>query len=348
VTELYADNRISADRRVAEGDAPLLGFVVGMARSGTTWLGRRLTDHRDVVVIGETKYWGRLYVAPGPSGTYTSEQVQGIMERLREHFATDVDGLGTLSQVSATGISNVLSAAVDVCPSFPSPAELFSCVCRAIAEAENKRWIIEKTPHHINWVDRIATNLPHARFIILFRDPEEFMLSYKHQGDRMDSERQHFYDRLYHPVGCALVWRGYARSIRLATQRHPTRTLLVSNDELAVEPDVMVTRALNFLGVDRAGTGAGGEDALTSNTSFPAGERPRLDSQDLFWMRWLAGREIRRFGMRVPQTSFAPWSIALSVIQLPVWAIRVVAMMRRGHVTAGVWRYLWRWIRPGR
>ena len=62
---------------------------------------------------------------------------------------------------------------------------------------------VEKTPHHVRHVDRIRRHVPDARFVIMIRGPEEFLLSYKHKGDTKPDEIRAWADLRWQSVGGA-------------------------------------------------------------------------------------------------------------------------------------------------
>ena len=64
-------------------DATTPRLIVGMARAATTWLCKCLNVHSEVVAFGESLFWGRRFVAPGPDGRYEPEQVESIRLQLR-------------------------------------------------------------------------------------------------------------------------------------------------------------------------------------------------------------------------------------------------------------------------
>jgi len=64
--------------RADTAQAVRVDFLLGMARSGTTWLGRTLAEHPEVAVFGESSFFGRLYVPPGPDGMYGDRELARV------------------------------------------------------------------------------------------------------------------------------------------------------------------------------------------------------------------------------------------------------------------------------
>ena len=81
------------------------------------------------------------------------------------------------------------------------------------------------------------------------------------------------------------------------------------------------------------------------NTSFPAGPRPELRGDDVFWMNFFCKRLLREVNFEVKRTPLAPHWVLYSILRLPVWAFQNLVPLHR-TVKMPFWRYLWRWVRP--
>ncbi len=314
----------------------LLGFIVGMSRSGTHWLAECLNTHADVVVIGETAFWGRKYVQPSDNGTYSHTHLDEVQRRHRGGCKT------TQASLKLSGKNGIISNVVDEFKKegvFPEPRHVFNRICDRIAQVEKKPFVIEKTPHHINWVERIDLAYPCAKFIIMMREPYSFMQSYKHQGDRKHDDAREAYRRVYHPIGCSLVYRGYVRSIRHAIAKLGDRALLVDYHDVKNQPQRVLERVQEFLGIPN-------KPILLPavNSSFPSGVRTSLRADDIFWMNFVAGREIRQMGFELKRNHGNIYEVAMSFAQVPGWIVNVLLLMQK-QVAGGLFSYLLRWLR---
>jgi len=332
-----------ADRLAEPGAAPetIDRFVVGMPRSGTEGLTRRLNTRPDVAAFGETLYWGRHWVEPDADGRYGPGELERVIAGIvSEGLVTTIGGsFGALASVDRDGLRRLLEDALrpaDGDPR-PTPGETFRRVGAAIAAAEGTRVWIEKTTHHVNWIDRILEHLPNARFVVMLREPYGFMLSYKHQGDRRPEAERRAIERLYHPLWASLVWRGAVRAAEDAAARHPQRVMVVWLHEL----DERLATIQRFLGLDPVELPS---PPSSANTSFPGGRRPELRPEDLFWMNLVNRGRMRDRGLETRSVPAAPRRITGSILRLPWWAGRSYLTMRR--MTRGsVLGYLARWIR---
>jgi hypothetical protein len=333
------DNRPKAESRHVSA------FVVGMPRAATRWLCKCLNEHHDIAAFGESLYWGRRYVEPQPDGRYSPEQLRRVIDRLRDGFCVtrySNNDPGALRVIRDTTFSDLLDSLFPDPNERPTPAEVFLRITGAIGNAEDAKVVVEKTPHHLNWIDRIVSAIPDAKFIIMLREPYSFMLSYKHQGDRRVERVRRSFERRYHPIGAALVWRGCMIAALAARKRLPEQTHDVPHDELRDSPGTVLDSVQQFLGVEvPLLVGRVPQDTLL----FSGAPRPELSAADIFWMNRIAGRTMREAGYAMRPTPRHPWPIIKSILILPVWAIRNIITMKR--ITDGsILAYFWRWIRP--
>lgn len=232
--------------------SPLIAFIVGHSRGATTWMSRCLGSHPDVSVFGESMYWGRKFVNPSKEGYYSNDQINYILNRLKNEGIIG-HGVGNLRHITHENISTVIddTLASDGLNNI-TPADFFDKLCKMVANVENKPWVIEKTPHHLNFIDRIKNAFPKVKFVIMLREPYGFMLSYKHQQDRLKSlsaKEKREKQRMYHPFGCSLVWKQYVRSARRAIIKYPEDTHLVKFEHVIENPQKVLRGVQEFLNI---------------------------------------------------------------------------------------------------
>ena len=315
----------------AEASSPaVLGFIVGMSRAGTTWMSEALHAHPDAAVFGESAFWGRRWTAPGPDGRYDAEGLRQVRERVgaANMHSTPVNKASGGVPVLFQGVMDEFEAV----GARPTPREVFDALAAAVGRAEGARFVIEKTPHHVNWLGRIRGAYPNARFVAMTRDPYGFMQSYKHQGDRKGGPVRERFQARYHPIGCALVYRRSLLSVLDAVEAPDV--FRVDLAEVRRTPTAALAEVLTFLGLDAAPT-----EVAPTNTSFPDGTRPGLDPADVFWMNRIAGPVAERAGYALQPSGASVAAVARSAAALPAWALRL------GRSDGLSWRYLLRWVR---
>jgi len=313
-------------------------FITGMSRSGTTWISDRLNSFDKVVVIGETAFWGRLYIEPEDRMAYSEKEASIAFDSL----CGRADKIGliyrNLNKKELEKRKDKVLGSLD----YPvTPCRLYDAFIDTVNFIEGTEVCIEKTPHHINWIDRIIASCPESKIIVMKREPYGFMLSYKHQGDRKPERTRKAFKRRYHPAACAIVWRGYMRSIRKYSERYPDSLLVIDNEEIAKDPVHTVKKAAEFLNIPVDGESI--TDAERINSSFQQRGRKKLSGADVFWMNLLAAKEIVYYGVREQKVLY-DISVVKSFLDLPAWAVINMIDMKR-IVKGSLFKYLINWMK---
>src|SRR5262249_32454660 len=234
----------------SDGSRVQIDFIVGMSRSGTTWLGRVLSAHPDIAVIGETSFWGNCYVPPRPDGLYGEQELTKVLEiqRTRDWRTTTQDDRHILTSAGTHDYRLLVEDAIARVQPPVHPSSVFRALALTVAEREGKCHVVEKTPHHIHWLPRIVAAFPQSKFLVTERDPYEFVISLGHLGNRIDRRLARALDRPWrHPLLSALAWRGYINSIEKARIDYPDRILVIRTSDLRERSEVAVADAQRFL-----------------------------------------------------------------------------------------------------
>lgn len=310
---------------------PIIAFICGMSRSGTTWLKRCLDNHPSIAAFGETGFWGKHYISGVDE--YTPEQAEQVLSKMQGINCRSMEAKG----VNPGAIPKYIKQEIVENRYSCKPAHIFNWMCRSLSRFTNKKFIVEKTPHHINWVGRINEKYRKVKFILMFRNAYEFMLSYKHQGDRMEKSVEKKFNELYHPLGCSYVYKKYTSSI-LRTAKED-KSLLVKLESVKNRPREVLVEVQKFLEVEVVE----GVEIPRQNTSFPQDDPPELDNIDHFWMNLVAGSEMKKTGQRISQRSPSVRKILNSLLTIPVWFYRTAKHLS-GYQMSSAWRYLSRWV----
>jgi hypothetical protein len=318
---------------------PRVDFLMGMARSGTTWLGRVLSHHPDLAVFGETSFFGRLQVPPRSDGLYGRRELQAVSSaQSRQDWRTTTRDS---EDVLAGSYDELVADALGKLGVPVTPADVFLRIAAAVVRSEGKTRALEKTPHHVHWLPEIAERLPDSRFVLAIRDPYEFVVSLRNLGNRLNGRFDRLMDAPWrHPLIAALAWRAYMRSTERALTRHSDRILVVCTEDLRSDPHAVVDRIQAFLGLELAELPV---NIPRLNSSFTGSASEHLGADDLFWLKLVAGAMLRRHGYRPPSVPSAPFRTLASVLTAPLYlaaaAIRLPRMVR-GSLTD----YLARWL----
>ena len=136
-------------------------FIVGSARSGTTFLRLTMNAHPQVAVPPESRFITELH--EGRDEVEAAEFLQRLSEHKRfEAWELPIDAVrAKLAGRDRVGYAEAISAAY-----------------LAYAEAQGKQRWGDKTPRYVENIPELAALFPEARFIHLIRDGRDVALSY--------------------------------------------------------------------------------------------------------------------------------------------------------------------------
>jgi hypothetical protein len=303
------------------------GFICGMPRSGTTWISQCVGASEKVSVFGETQYWGKKYLNT-EGKLYKKEDIKHIIKNMWSFI---------YKKGHKKSIKGILDDEEDEICKYPrTPKNLFNKICEKVSKKQKTEKVMEKTPHHINYIDRIAQTYENARFLITKRNPYDFALSYKHQKDRRKGKEKKQFSRMYHPIGVSLVYRGYCRSINKAISDYPERTLVVSIEEIKKSPDREIDKIYSFFEIE-------GERFVLPphNSSFPEGDKPTLNSEDLFFINLFSGDSAKKMGYKLKERPNIDSEILKSFARAPKWAKNVLSNMKSRSESP--YQYIYNW-----
>lgn len=291
------------------------GFIVGMSRGGTTWMMKALNSDPRIECFGESLCWGRQYLRPKNGAHYSTEELAKLKriwsrKRLEVCGSAPTDGRHVDHQWWQDFLSEV------VWPESGSPGAMYGALTKSIHARFGSEWIIEKTPHHLLFSERILQQLPDARFILMRREAYAFMRSYKHQGDRKEEGAKRYFHKLYHPMVCALIWKRYAKASDDLRHSHPERVIELSVDDPDFAPQAAIAKVYKFLELSLIERPAVDSER---NSSFAGGSKPALEKIDIFWMNLIAGRYLRQKEMHFRESNVSFGEVVGSVARLVPW-----------------------------
>lgn len=290
-------------------------FILGMPRAGTTYLSKLLNNHSQIASSGETCFFGRLYIEP-VNGVYTEEQVTYWLNKFK------TIRLDNLSKAKRIHLNSSLNLEFDNLSAPYVPKLLFDALSNAFKKISSKPFFIEKTPHHIQYLNRILSFYPNAKFIVLIRDPYKWLLSYKFQGSQKNENIRTVFKDIYHPLFAALVWRKNFIATQRALKLHPEKCLVLKNEDL--NNSNTKQNLYSFMNIDFE------ELALEQiNSSFSKIKKPTLDSADIYWMNFIAKKYIMGSSYEYRSECINPFVFLKSIFQIIPSGISALK-----HVTA--------------
>ncbi|MCI5038226.1 MAG: sulfotransferase [Donghicola eburneus] len=242
-------------------------FVLGLQRSGTTWMANQLSalpsvaaveasDHRGV---HESIYFSHFARAFGPWSRLESRV------KFAQAFVLSDYGqlLGLTPELLAVDIHNAKGY-----------ADLFRIVMDRHARAQGATAWVEKSPHHTLMYGRLARNFPDAKFVLVHRRTEGMILSRLSGFGRTPSTG---IKRAADIARAAVVNTLYGRYLKRLSRKK--NCFFLRYEELHTDDGALRTALLGFLGVK--GQAEDMESQYQANTSFDRAPRRPLSQMDL-------------------------------------------------------------------
>lgn len=214
-------------------------FVLGLQRSGTTWVANMLAGSGAVAAVAAPEHQGvhesiffshfaRLF------GPFDDPQARG---RFLDAFAASDYFL--LTGLPRASLDAMVAQATD-------PAGVFAAVMDAVADRDGCTHWLEKSPHHTLLADDLAMRFPEARFVCVMRASATLVASRLVGYGRSPSRGL---KRAADILRGALVNALYARHMRRFAARAQGRALLLRYEELTAHPASGQRRLVRFLGL---------------------------------------------------------------------------------------------------
>jgi hypothetical protein len=274
-------------------------FIVGAPRSGTTLLRTMLGAHARICIPHETEFFMRIPAAGGRGGLRAAFEAYASSEPFAHQDLPREELLAAIESGRC-----------------PSRAALFVEMASMHAARAGKARVGEKSPHHCRHVEAIACELPHAKFIHIYRDPRDVAAS----GVRVSWSSRSI-------VAQAKGWVGIQREHRrLMGVMARDRYTEVRFEDLVASPERELRRICGFLGeayspvmlgfAEQSRAGLAKHDAAWAGSipmpldSRAIGRyRDRLTDRQIRAVQRIAKSEMQRLGYAPVDTKAKPWWI---------------------------------------
>jgi len=251
----YVDARSRVPQRF---DVPLVPpiFVVGLPRSGTTFLHRLLCavpgtrgiplweSRQPIADVRDRRRWKTAWTIAG---------LRAFAPELMAKHAFELDSPEEAITLFEGSLGwNPFLWRVAGCRSYvewlllqdaAEPYRVFVDLLRWVAAPTPERRLVLKTPNHIGFLDLLHNELPEAIFIQTHRDPARCIPSYASLSASMHQLITGKVDKAMLGAQSLRMWSTYAeRAVRVRQARPRLRVIDVDYDELVADPMGTVTR----------------------------------------------------------------------------------------------------------
>jgi Sulfotransferase family len=197
-------------------------FIVGCARSGTTWLQRLLASHPKIHT-GQESFLFSSYIGP---------QLRTWRSELRT-LASGRGGSGMGAYLTETEFLSILQ---DEMKKFLEPM---------VGNLPSDHLFLEKTPNHAFWIPEIMQMLPKTRIINMLRDGRDVVSSMLAASESWWS---------WAPGNAFSASRRWVRNVEAARRAmkklSPNQVYEVRYEQLLQSPELVLQNVSNFLGIE--------------------------------------------------------------------------------------------------
>lgn len=263
------------------GSTKQVGFIVGTGRCGTTILARVLNAHSKICVPHELQIilgignGDRLYekFVSGEMGKYRAADFVSLIEaRCPYQFEKFFDFRKHFDELEypQSDLRGLLT-------------ELFDHICFTY----RKEVFIEQTPWYGQKLDILKKLFPDMKVIHIFRDGRDVAMSFSRTPWRPDDVNWNL-----------LKWEKDINTIHEYGVRHPENFIEIRYEDLVLDPDAELSRALALFGLEFEPT-MRDPDRLVDYASMFKGDALTFQSQN--FKKWTAGKS----GVFFPESRFA-------------------------------------------
>jgi hypothetical protein len=212
-------------------------FVVGVHRSGTTWLANALCNHSRVYGVQQAKHYGIVesWLFSHVDGRFGDIQVP-------ENYHALLDALKRLEYMRCSGID--VDSLRDWQPE--SYATFFRRLYAEIVPAQmaGGYWL-EKTPVHTLYIEKLLRDFPQAKFIGISRSIRETVRSNLEMRFSNAPTPPRITSGML--AKSAYHWGKYQKYLHHFQRRMPERIYLITYEDLARETAPTLASCLDFL-----------------------------------------------------------------------------------------------------
>lgn len=289
-------------------------FLLGFARSGTTWVNGVLRDFLDVGLVNEGRFIIPFAKKFGPGETI--DNIDRFIDKLSED-----DFFKLLAKVYGISLdwSEILRN-----KSSQDYAELVKLILTEIGKQQNKQLIGSKDPA-FGWnMDILLSHFPSSRLIHVIRDGRDCALSH--------------YELVWGLQNAYVVaskWRNYIQTVRDSVRHHSANYMEVCYEDLLANPARQFMRMESFIYGDFSATPRSslGVDAFTASVEDDAYEhrtgkwQKQMSAHDKAIFGSVAGDTLANLGYSVVPVlgKVSPWSrgwyIASNRVQKEYWHV---------------------------
>jgi len=198
-------------------------FIIGLGRSGTSLLQSILNAHSKIAFLPETHFF-RRYVITGKLDNRHKDEVIRILNTDTDFQRAKINALDLIPSVS----------------SFKSK-ELFDNLGQLYLLKKEKSVLGDKDPRNLDYINKIQSLYPEAKFIHINRDPRDIISS------RIKADWSSSYPFILHPL---IVNAQYNNAIKAIKKLNTRNYFELQYEELIKDTEKTVQKICQFINVE--------------------------------------------------------------------------------------------------
>jgi hypothetical protein len=204
-------------------------FICGLPRSGTSYLVTLLNQSSNILVFGETHYFGRsLNLFSQKKYNKDSYYDNFIISDINKCIKSLSAGLDEkLVEAGSQKLSNLND--------YASSADAYRCWISTLYDETNSDIIIEKTPNYIKYWKDIFSSFPDSKLIVTYRNPYDWILSYKFKyltATTTEKIALKTIKNQYNIITTSFNYRSSVESLMKLSESRTSQCLIIKNEEL--------------------------------------------------------------------------------------------------------------------
>ena len=246
-------------------------FVLGVPKSGTTWLQQLLDAHPDIICTGEGALHRFLKAMRDGAQDYNRH-----LSARGNIFQKELFPPLSSAEMQRLGRAFVL--------------QRFQATVGPLSDLQ-VRWLGNKDPDHGSNIKVMAPLFPRAAYIQIIRDGRDHLVSMWHHMQRHHPEYKpdRFADLNKMVAERAQKWSAYIRSVRQVATKAKLRYHELRYEDLQREPDAVLKEIFEFLEVNSDIKTTQSCFALADFKKFSGGRPKGIEDQSSFYRKGVTG-----------------------------------------------------------
>lgn len=248
-------------------------FVIGVHRSGTTWVANTLCNHSQIFGLQSDQHYGikESWFFSHLDGRYGDIGIQSNYDNFINSFQRTY-----FFKISDVDFDELISIRARNYHEF---FEIF--MTHAASQRPSIKYWLEKSPVHSLYLNKLISYYPSAKFIAVERTLENVALS---AFGLMNEDSSFTTIPLSNLLRTVINWHKYYQYIHHYVGKYPDKFFYLHYEKLLEDPKFFFKACIDFLNLDWEVNIL--EQRFDRNTSFP-GARKNLDDRSKNIINWL-------------------------------------------------------------